>query len=58
MRATDQQRHSRIAYGIDRARELARLRDREASLVTVTTQPPVQLARLRERIAQLEDRSK
>ena len=54
----DQLRRHRIRLGIERTRELTRLRDREASLVTLTTQAPVQLARVRDRIAELERHSR
>ena len=52
----DYLRRGRIAHGIERARELTRLRERESSLVTLTTEAPVQLAKVRERIQQLEGR--
>lgn len=44
----------RVRKSIDRARDLARLRDREASLMTITSEAPRQLATVRARIAEIE----
>jgi hypothetical protein len=53
----DRHRHSRIVATLDRARELARLRDRESSLETIVSEAPAQLARVRAAIGRLGGRS-
>jgi hypothetical protein len=50
----DQLRRHKVRSSIERARELSRLYDREASLVTLVTEAPIKLADVRERINQLE----
>jgi hypothetical protein len=50
----DQLRQHKIRSSLERARELRRLYDREASHVTLVTEAPIKLADVRERINQLE----
>lgn len=47
---------TRIRESVERSRRIAHLRDREASLITICTEAPRQLDRIREELAQLEVR--